>query len=154
VKGLARAGETVGGDDDFGDYVAARWVSLVRSAVLLGCSAPEAEDLVQTTLERCLLKWEKVRVAEDRNAYVHRVLINQFISARRRRWTGERPAAVLPDQPGIDQTVGVDDSDQDCGLAELHAGRTAQGLALPRHDAGTRLDRDNYARRQALTLGK
>ncbi|NEA31440.1 SigE family RNA polymerase sigma factor [Streptomyces sp. SID13031] len=99
------------GDEDFSDYVAARWPSLVRAAVLLGCSLPEAEDLVQTTLERCLLKWDKVRVAEDRNAYVHRVLINQFISARRRRWTGEKPAAVLPDQPSLDQTIGIDDSD-------------------------------------------
>lgn len=101
----------MGGDADFSEFVAARWAGLVRSAVLLGCSLPEAEDLVQTALERCLLKWEKVRVAEDRNAYVHRVLINQFISARRRRWTGERPAAVLPEQGGLDQTIGVDDSD-------------------------------------------
>jgi RNA polymerase sigma-70 factor (sigma-E family) len=101
----------VGGDEDFSDYVAARWGSLVRAAVLLGCSAAEAEDLVQTTLERCLVKWEKVRVAEDRNAYVHRVLINQFISSRRRRWNGERPAAVLPELAGSDQTAAVDDSD-------------------------------------------
>jgi RNA polymerase sigma-70 factor (sigma-E family) len=98
-------------DDDFGEYVAARWTGLVRSAVLLGCSAPEAEDLVQTVLERCLLKWDKVRMAEDRNAYVHRMLINLFLSARRRRWTGERPTAVLPEQTILDQTAGVDDSD-------------------------------------------
>ncbi|WP_020390491.1 SigE family RNA polymerase sigma factor [Kribbella catacumbae] len=98
-------------DDDFSEYVAARWTGLVRSAVLLGCSRPEAEDLVQTALERCLLKWDKVRVAEDRNAYVHRILINLFISARRRKWTGERPTAVLPDRTSLDETIGVDDSD-------------------------------------------
>lgn len=98
-------------DDDFGEYVAARWTCLVRSAVLLGCSAPEAEDLVQTALERCLLKWDKVRVAEDRNAYVHRMLINLFLSARRRRWTGERPTAVLPERTSLDETAGVDDFD-------------------------------------------
>jgi hypothetical protein len=34
----------------------ARWPRLVRSAVLLGCSQAEAEDLVQAVLERCLLK--------------------------------------------------------------------------------------------------
>lgn len=98
-------------DDDFSEYVAARWTGLVRSAVLLGCSRPEAEDLVQTALERCLLKWDKVRVAEDRNAYVHRMLINLFISTRRRKWTGERPTAVLPDRTSLDETIGVDDSD-------------------------------------------
>jgi RNA polymerase sigma-70 factor (sigma-E family) len=98
-------------DDDFGEYVAARWASLVRSAVLLGCTHAEAEDLVQTTLERCLVKWGKVQAADDQDAYVHRILINSFISAHRRRWTGERPSAVLPDRAGPDQTTGVDDTD-------------------------------------------
>ena len=97
--------------DDFSEYVAARWPTLVRSAVLLGCSHPEAEDLVQTALERCLVKWNKVRAADDRDAYVHRVLINSFLSARRRRWHGERPSAVLPESSGTDQTAGVDETD-------------------------------------------
>lgn len=98
-------------DDDFSEYVAVRWPRLVRSAVLLGCSAGEAEDLVQTALVRCLVQWRKVQRADDRDAYVHRVLINAFISSRRRRWTGERPTAVLPD-PGVpDATAEVDDTD-------------------------------------------
>ena len=99
------------GDDDFSEYVAARWPSLVRAAVLLGCRRPDAEDLVQAALERCLLKWGKVREADDRDAYVHRVLINVFLSGRRRRWTGEKPTAVLPERAGHDQTTGVDDTD-------------------------------------------
>jgi len=98
-------------DDDFSQYVAARWPRLVRSAVLLGCTDAEAEDLVQTALERCLLNWRKVQRADDRDAYVHRVLINTFTSSRRRRWTGEKPTAVLPDRPGPDETTGVDYTD-------------------------------------------
>ncbi|TDD59773.1 SigE family RNA polymerase sigma factor [Kribbella antibiotica] len=97
--------------DDFTEYVAARWQVLVRSAVLLGCSHAEAEDLVQTVLERCLVKWKRVSAVDDRDAYVHRMLINSFLSARRRRWTGERPAAVLPEQTDHDRTSGVDDAD-------------------------------------------
>jgi RNA polymerase sigma-70 factor (sigma-E family) len=97
--------------DDFSEYVAARWPTLVRSAVLLGCNHPEAEDVVQTALERCLLKWGKVRAADDRDAYVHRILINTFLSARRRRWHGERPSAVLHEYAGLDQTTGIDDTD-------------------------------------------
>ncbi|TDD20322.1 SigE family RNA polymerase sigma factor [Kribbella turkmenica] len=97
--------------DDFSEYVAARWPGLVRSAVLLGCTHAEAEDLVQTALERCLLKWSKVQAANDRDAYVHRVLINTFLSGRRRRWTGEKPTAVLPEYAGIDQVNGIDDTD-------------------------------------------
>ena len=98
-------------DDDFSDWVGARWPRLVRSAVLLGCVPAEAEDLVQTTLERCLVNWQKVRLAEDRDAYVYRVLVNAFISSRRRRWIGERPTAAVPDRSGPDETVSVDERD-------------------------------------------
>lgn len=98
-------------EEEFTSYVAARWPRLVRSAVLLGCSPAEAEDVVQTTLERCLLHWRRVRRAADRDAYVHRVLINTFTSARRRRWSGERPTAELPDRPAPDPTTTVDDAD-------------------------------------------
>jgi len=97
--------------DEFTEYVTARWPTLVRSAVLLGCTPPEAEDLVQSALERCLLKWNRVRVAEDRDAYVHRVLVNCFRSSRRRRWHGELPSASLPEPSDGDQTAGVDDTD-------------------------------------------
>ncbi|MFI7061057.1 SigE family RNA polymerase sigma factor [Kribbella sp. NPDC050124] len=97
--------------DDFSEYVAARWAGLVRSAVLLGCTHPEAEDLVQSVLERCLLKWRKVQAADDRDAYVHRILVNSFLSARRRRWTGEKPTATLPEYGDADHTTNVDDTD-------------------------------------------
>jgi hypothetical protein len=38
-----------------------------------GCSPAEAEDVVQAALTRCLVNWSKVRRADDRDAYVHRV---------------------------------------------------------------------------------
>lgn len=98
-------------DDELSEFVASRWSRLVRSAVLLGCSPAEAEDVVQSTLERCLLKWTHVQRASDRNAYVHRILLNTFASSRRRRWTGERPAANVPDRACTDETKQVDDAD-------------------------------------------
>lgn len=98
-------------NEDFDEYVGARWARLVRSAVLLGCSPTEAEDLVQTMLLRCLVHWRKVQQADDRDAYVHRVLVNTFISSRRRRWIGERPVAVLPETAGADGTIAVDEAD-------------------------------------------
>lgn len=100
------------GSEAFGEYAAARWPRLVRSAVLLGCSPAEAEDVVQTALVRCLMHWRRVEKADDRDAYVHRVLINSFVSSRRRRWTGEHPVAVLPESGLIDDpTLAVDQSD-------------------------------------------
>jgi RNA polymerase sigma-70 factor (sigma-E family) len=98
-------------DEDFGAYVEACWSRLVRSAVLLGCTRAEAEDVVQTALTRCLVHWRKVQRADDRDAYVHRILVNTFVSSRRRRWTREEATSELPELPGADHTVAVDDAD-------------------------------------------
>ncbi len=67
---------------------------------------------MQTTLERCLLKWAKVSMADDREAYVHRMLVNGFISSRRRHWHGERPTEVLPETATNDVTAQVDEADR------------------------------------------
>ncbi|WP_183092730.1 SigE family RNA polymerase sigma factor [Nocardioides stalactiti] len=100
-----------GRNAEFSDFVASRWPHLVRSAVLLGCSHAEAEDVAQAALTKCLASWSKVRRADDRDAYVHRVLFTTFISARRRRWTQERPVADLPEQTYDDAFEAVDGTD-------------------------------------------
>lgn len=78
---------------DFGSYVEARWERLVRAARLLGCGPEEAEDLVQNTLVRCHVHWRRIAAAHDIDAYVHRMLINQFKKSRRRAWHAEVPSA-------------------------------------------------------------
>jgi RNA polymerase sigma-70 factor (sigma-E family) len=98
-------------ETEFSEYFALRWARLVRSAVLLGCSPAEAEDVVQAALTKCLVSWSKVRRADDRDAYVHRVLINTFTSSRRRRWTGEVPVADAPEVQHDDVTATYDDAD-------------------------------------------
>lgn len=86
-------------DEDFSAYMGSRYGALVRSAILLGCTQPDAEDLVQTTLARCYVSWPKVSRADNRDAYVYRMLVNALTDSRRRRWWGERPTAVLPEPP-------------------------------------------------------
>lgn len=98
-------------NDEFSAYVAAKWSRLVRAAVLLGCSQAEAEDVVQTALMRCLVHWRRVQRAEDRDAYVHRIVVNTFTSARRRRWTREYATAEMPETPTSDQTATIDTAD-------------------------------------------
>jgi len=70
---------------------------MVRAAVLLGCTAHEAEDVVQSTFTRCYEKWPAVSRADNRDAYVHRMLVNCFNDSRRRRWWQERPTESLPE---------------------------------------------------------
>jgi RNA polymerase sigma-70 factor (sigma-E family) len=107
-------------NDEFGEYVAARWPRLVRAAVLLGCTPHEAEDVVQTALTRCLVKWSKVQHADDRDAYVHRILVNTFIDQRRRLWRREVPTGHLPEGEVPDATTAtVDAVGLDRALAAL-----------------------------------
>lgn len=98
-------------DQDFSGYAAARWGALMRSAVVLGCSTEEAHDLAQTTLLRCYTKWEKVLRAEDRNAYVYRVLLNCHRDSRRRHWWGEQPSVTALDMSAGEPTSAVDAAD-------------------------------------------
>jgi RNA polymerase sigma-70 factor (sigma-E family) len=88
---------TGSGFDSFEEFVASRWSRLVRSAVLMGVDVHAAEDLTQTVLARCHQNWRKIQVADDPDAYVHRMLINALRDSRRRRWWGERPSDRLPD---------------------------------------------------------
>jgi RNA polymerase sigma-70 factor (sigma-E family) len=94
-------------EQSFSDFASAHWMTLVRSAALLGCSVHEAEDLAQTTLLRCHLSWSKVEAAENRNAYVSRILLNTLRASRRRRWWGERPSSRLPDSVTPDRADDV-----------------------------------------------
>jgi RNA polymerase sigma-70 factor (sigma-E family) len=106
-------------DDDFAQYMTARWRTVVRSAVLLGCSEHEAEDLAQVTFIRCYARWERVSRADRRDAYVARMLLNGFRDSRRRRWWRERPTEHLPE-------TGVEDR------ASAHADTDAVDRALGR----------------------
>jgi RNA polymerase sigma-70 factor (sigma-E family) len=79
-------------DEEFSLFVAERWSTLIRAARLIGCSPSEAEDLVQSALVKCFVSWSRVRRADDRDAYVYRVLLNTHRSARRGMSSRERPA--------------------------------------------------------------
>lgn len=99
------------GVKDFEEYAAARWPRLVRAAVLLGCSPHEAEDVVQSALVRCLVHWSRVRTADDRDAYVHRVLVNTLTDTHRRRSRSELPTDRFPERAVPDATRSIDDRD-------------------------------------------
>ncbi|MFB9313306.1 SigE family RNA polymerase sigma factor [Nocardioides plantarum] len=99
-------------DTDFSEYAAARWLTLVRAAVSLGCSLPEAEDVAQSTLVKCYLAWGRVSRATHRDAYVSQVLLNTFReSVRRRSRRPETSVDVLPEVGGPDEAARVDAAD-------------------------------------------
>ncbi len=101
----------MGREQDFTEYASARWRTLLRSAVFLGCSQHDAEDLAQATLLRAYLAWPKVVRASNPDAYVARIMLNVHRDSRRRRWWGEKPTNPLPDRAGVDQFADADVSE-------------------------------------------
>ncbi|MBB6556583.1 SigE family RNA polymerase sigma factor [Nonomuraea rubra] len=73
-----------GVEHDFGAFVAARATSLLRVAYLACGDETEAEDLLQTALERTYRKWDRVD-HDNPEPYVRRVIVNAAISRARRR---------------------------------------------------------------------
>ncbi|MFI7274300.1 SigE family RNA polymerase sigma factor [Streptomyces sp. NPDC049879] len=63
-------------EEAFRAYAAGRWHRLLRTAFLLTGHHHDAEDLVQAALARAYVKWERVRRADDQDAYVWRIMIN------------------------------------------------------------------------------
>jgi RNA polymerase sigma-70 factor (sigma-E family) len=105
LKGLVTMQES---DDGFSSYMAARWPTLVRSLVTLGCEPHEAEDVAQTALARCYASWARVTRADDVDAYVFRTVLNVWNKSRRRRWWSEKPLAVLPERSDEDALAPVE----------------------------------------------
>jgi RNA polymerase sigma-70 factor (sigma-E family) len=95
-------------EEDYLGFVVARYRTLVRAAVLVGCRPQDAEDAVQDALVRCYVAWPRVNAADDRDAYVYRILVNSIFRGWRRRWRGERPSSEMPEpDPAEDVATGV-----------------------------------------------
>ncbi|MCW2781668.1 MAG: polymerase, sigma-24 subunit, subfamily [Marmoricola sp.] len=93
------------GTAEFEAFAVARTPQLYRSAWLLCGNRHTAEDLVQETLAKVYVAWQRPlgrRPIDNAAAYAHTTLVRTFISSRRRRSSRERPTEVIPEQPGHD----------------------------------------------------
>jgi hypothetical protein len=94
--------------DDFAGYVGARWPSLVRTLVLLGCPATLAPDVVSTGLSRCRKGWRQASAYDDLDVVVHRAVLEAWEERLRGTWwSGLRPRSdsdwPVPDLSGLDR---------------------------------------------------
>jgi RNA polymerase sigma-70 factor, ECF subfamily len=85
-------------DAEFRQFVAGRSASLLRTAFLLVGDWAHAEDVLQASLTKTYLAWRRLGQLEAVEAYARRVVVNTATSWWRRRWHGERPTAVMPEQ--------------------------------------------------------
>ncbi|MCL8026808.1 SigE family RNA polymerase sigma factor [Nocardioides bruguierae] len=94
----------------FEELVAARSAALYRTAYLLTGHAGDAEDLVQTTLEKLWGAWRKVARADSPDAYARRVMMNAFLSGRRR--PGVRRERLVESPPDLPAPTGTSADDR------------------------------------------
>lgn len=88
--------------DGFREFVLARSPALVRTAYLLTGDQGLAEDLVQSSLAKTAARWSRI-ATDNPEAYVRRVLHNEFVSAW--RWRRRRVTEVRLSEPVSEHTV-------------------------------------------------
>lgn len=98
-----------GRDDAFTRYVEARSTALLRTATYL-CAGDEAaaQDLVQTTLVKAYVSWNKLRDPERRDAYVRRIMMRESYRRGAQRARDRAHLALVMDGP----EPAVDPDDQ------------------------------------------
>jgi RNA polymerase sigma-70 factor (sigma-E family) len=72
-------------DADFSAFVAASARRLLRGAYLITGNLTEAEDLLQSALERAYRRWPSIRQKDVPEAYVRKIIVTAAIDAGRRR---------------------------------------------------------------------
>ncbi|BCJ39462.1 RNA polymerase sigma24 factor [Actinoplanes ianthinogenes] len=99
----------------FEEFVSARLGNLVRYATVVTWDPHLAEDITQNVLVRAQSRWSRIGRMDAPELYVKRMVVNEFLSWRRRRAAQSIPvsaetlAGFLPAAP--DQVAVRDDRD-------------------------------------------
>ena len=68
----------------FDAFVAARLAALVRFAAVLAGDPDLAQDVVQDALVRAYARWPRIEGMDQPEAFVRRMIVNEYLSWRRR----------------------------------------------------------------------
>jgi RNA polymerase sigma-70 factor (sigma-E family) len=85
-------------DREYTEYVSQRLERLRRVAYLLCRDWHRADDLVQMTVTKLYVNWRRASAADDMDRYVHRILINCFLSEGRKWWSRVALVAQPPEE--------------------------------------------------------
>jgi RNA polymerase sigma-70 factor (sigma-E family) len=89
-----------GRDTEFREFVRNRGTPLHQTAYLLCGDWHLAHDVVQDTFVKAYQYWNRVRGADNPDAYVRGILVNEM-RARWRRRDSSLPVATFPDEPAV-----------------------------------------------------
>ena len=73
------------GDVTFEEFVSTRLGTLVRYATVVTWDPYLAEDITQNVLVRAQANWSRIGTVDAPEQYVKRMVVNEFLSMRRRR---------------------------------------------------------------------
>lgn len=99
----------------FDEFMTARLGAIVRYATVVTCDPHLAEDITQDVLVRAHARWARISRLDAPERYVKRMIVNEFLSWRRRRasrvvpLSQESMADVIA--PGDDPVLVHDDRD-------------------------------------------
>ena len=71
--------------DSFEDFATGQVTPLLRYATVVTCDAYLAEDITQDVLVRAQARWARISAVDAPEHYVKRMILNEFLSWRRRR---------------------------------------------------------------------
>lgn len=80
----------------FEEFATARLRELLRTARAICGDRTLAEDLVQDVLLKAQRHWDRIRTLDAPDAYLRRMLVNEFVSARRRAGRVHLAAEIEP----------------------------------------------------------
>lgn len=87
--------ESEDGPASLAEYVRARLPALMRHAVVITGDRALAEDVVQEVLARAHGRWQHISRTEHPEAYLKKMIVNEYLSWRR-RWSRVQPVESVP----------------------------------------------------------
>jgi RNA polymerase sigma-70 factor (sigma-E family) len=114
----------------FDDFAVARLSAVLRFATALSGDPDLAKDLVQEVLIRVSGRWQEIGQLDWPEAYVRKMVVNEYLSWRRRSWRliPSGMSGHLPGPPSPDPADGY--IDRQALLAELAKLSRRQRTAL------------------------
>ena len=108
---------------EFSEFAVGVYAPLLKTARLMTGDSHTAEDMVQSTLERVYVRWNRSASWESPHAYARQVLVNLILKAAKRKWRGELAHADLPEAQAPDAASAVDRRDLAVALRALPLGQ-------------------------------
>lgn len=102
----------------FEEFAADRLGAVLRFAAVLAGERALAEDVVQEVLIRAHARWDLIGSLDRPEAYVRKMVVNEYLSWRRRSWRLV-PSGALVDAAGPGRDHAVDHAERDALLAEV-----------------------------------